>query len=85
MEDLNDNNVIIKKINNFLYSIEFETSYDNSSNFIEIVNKKIIGSLLYELNNDLIYKYSKIDDYELLMFNNINTLEGDTPMAPTPA
>jgi len=74
MEDLNDNKIIIKKINDLLYSIEFETLYDSSSNFIEIINNKIIGSLLYELNNDVIYKYSKINNHELLMFNNLNTL-----------
>lgn len=69
----NDKNIIIKRFNDLYYSIEFESSYDYSSNFSEIIDNKIIGNLLYELNKDLIQEYKKIDEYELLIFDNINS------------
>jgi hypothetical protein len=69
----NDKNIIIKKFNDLYYLIEFESSYDFSSNFLEIVDNKIIGSLLYELNKDIIKEYQKIDEYELLIFDTINS------------
>lgn len=69
----NEKNIIVKKINDLDYSIEFESTYDPSSNLLEIVNNKILGSLLYELNKDLIKEYKKLNEYELLIFDTINS------------
>ena len=69
----NDKNILVKKIKDLNYSIEFDSKYDSSSNFLDIVNNNILGSLLYELNKDLIKEYKKIDDYELIIFDTLNS------------
>jgi len=69
----NDKNLLIKKYNDYQYSIEFESSYDPSSNLLQIIDNKAIGSLLYELNKDLIKQYQKIGDYEYLLFDNLDS------------
>jgi hypothetical protein len=67
-----DNNIIIKKCNDSYYSIEFQSVYNSLSNFLVVINNKNMGNLLYELNKDLIKEYKKIDEYELLIFDNIS-------------
>jgi len=69
----NEKNLLIKKYNDYQYSIEFESSYDHSSNLLQIIDNKVIGSLLYELNKDLIKEYQKIGDYEFLLFDNLDS------------
>jgi hypothetical protein len=67
-----EKDIIIKKFNDISYSIDFNDKYDKLSNFIEIINNKQIGYLLYELNKDLINDYKNIDNNELLIFDKLS-------------
>ena len=70
-----NNNMQIFKNDDYHYRIYFESMYDPSSNLFQIIDNKLIGQLLFELNKDLIQDYKKYEDYELYIFKKTNELQ----------
>lgn len=70
-----NNNMHIFKKDDYHYSINFESMYDPSSNLFQIIDNKLIGQLLFELNKDLIQDYKKYENYELYIFKKSNELQ----------